>query len=56
VAVGVFVGAPLVAIATIIGLVVAVRSVVSPQIKSAHLIVVSLGAMATISLLLRFTS
>ena len=54
VALGVFVGGPLVAIATVIGLLVAVRDNVPPQIKSAHLIIVGLGAIATISLLFRF--
>jgi hypothetical protein len=33
---------------------VAVRDNVPPQIKSAHLIIVGLGAIATISLLFRF--
>ena len=54
VALGVFVGGPLVAIATIMGFLVAFRDSVSLRIKSAHLIVVGLGAIATISLLFRF--
>ena len=54
VALGVFVGGPLVAIATMMGLLVAFRASVSLRIKSAHLIVVGLGAIATISLLFRF--
>ncbi len=54
VALGVFVGGPLVAIATMMGLLVAFRPAVSPQIKSAHLIIVSIGAIATICLLFHF--
>ena len=54
VALDVFVGGPLVAIATMMGLLVAFRASVSLRIKSAHLIVVGLGAIATISLLFRF--
>ena len=54
VALGIFVGGPLVAIATMMGLLVAFRDGVSLRIKSAHLIVVGLGAIATISLLFRF--
>ncbi len=56
VALGVFVGGPLVAIATMVGVLVAVSPVISPQIKSAHLIVVGLGAIATVSLLFRFAT
>ena len=54
VALGVFVGGPLVAIATMMGLIVAFRDGISLRIKSAHLIIVGLGAIATISLLFRF--
>jgi hypothetical protein len=55
VALGVFVGGPLVAVATIIGVLVAFRDSVSLRIKSAHLIIVGLSAIATIFLLLRFS-
>ena len=54
VALGVFIGGPLVAVATMMGLLVAFRDSVSLRIKSAHLVIVGLGAIATISLLLRF--
>ncbi len=54
VALGVFVGRPMVAIATMMGLAVALRPSVSAQMKSAHLIIVVLGVMATISLWFRF--
>lgn len=54
VAVGMLVGAPLVILATMIGIVVAFRPLVSARIKAAHLIVVGLGAAATISLALLF--
>jgi len=54
VALGVFVGGPLVAMAAIMGLLVACSDRLSPKIKSAHLLIVSLGAIATISLLFRF--
>ena len=54
VALGVFIGRPMVAIATMIGLVVALRPSVSAQMKSAHLVIVVLGMMATISLWFRF--
>ncbi len=56
VALGVFIGRPLLAIATMIGLVVALRSSVSAPMKSAHLIVVALGMVATIALWYRFRS
>lgn len=54
VALGVFIGGPLVAMAAMMGLLVAISDSLSPKIKSAHLIIVSLGAIATISLLFRF--
>jgi len=54
VAPGVFLGRPMVAIATMMGLAVALRPSVSAQMKSAHLIIVVLGVMATISLWFRF--
>jgi hypothetical protein len=38
----------------VIGLLVALSDRISPKIKSAHLIIVGLGAIATISLLFRF--
>lgn len=54
VALGTLFGAPLVVLATVIGIVVALRPLVSLRIKAAHLIVVGLGATATISLALLF--
>jgi uncharacterized BrkB/YihY/UPF0761 family membrane protein len=54
VALGVFIGGPLVAIAAVMGLLVASSYSFSPKVKSGHLIIVSLGAIATISLLFRF--
>jgi hypothetical protein len=54
VALGVFIGRPMVAIATMIGLAVALRPSVSAQMKSAHLVIVVLGMMATILLWFRF--
>ncbi len=54
VAMGVLIGRPMTAMATMIGLVVALRPSVSVQMKSAHLIVVVLGVIATISLWFRF--
>ncbi len=51
---GVFIGSPLVTAATVMGVVVAFRPLVSPRIKAAHLIIVVLGAAATISLSLLF--
>lgn|SRR5271165_3582196 len=54
VALGVFVGGPLVAVATIVGVLVAFRDSVSLKIKSAHLIIVGLGAIATMSLMFHF--
>ncbi len=54
VALGVFIGGPLVAIATMIGLIVALRPIVSLRVKAAHLIIVGLGAVATISSFLFF--
>jgi hypothetical protein len=54
VAVGVFVGRPMIAIATLVGLAVALRPSVSAQMKSAHLVIVVLGMMATILLWFRF--
>ncbi len=54
VAVGVFIGRPMIAIAAMIGLVVALRPSVSAQMKSAHLVIVVLGMMATILLWFRF--
>ena len=56
VALGVFVGGPRVAIATMLGVLVAASPVISPQIKSAHLIIVGVGAIATVSLLFRFAT
>jgi len=55
VALGVFVGGPRVAVATIIGVLVAFRDSVSLKITSAHLIIVGLGAIATMSLMFHFT-
>jgi hypothetical protein len=49
-----FVGGPMGAMAAMMGLLVAFSDSLSPKIKSAHLIIVSLGAIATISLLFRF--
>jgi hypothetical protein len=54
VAVGMFIGSPLVILATVVGVVVALRPLVSMRMKAAHLIVVGLGAAATISLALLF--
>ena len=54
VAVGILVGSPLVILATAIGIVVALRPLVSMRMKAAHLIIVGLGAAATISLSLLF--
>ena len=54
VALGVFVGGPLVTMAAVMGLLVALSDSLSPKIKSAHLIAVGLGAIATVSLLVRF--
>jgi hypothetical protein len=54
VALGVFVGGPLVAMAAVMGLLVASSDSFSPKVKSGHLIIVSLGAIAAISLLFRF--
>jgi hypothetical protein len=54
VALGMFFGGPLVAMAVTIGLLVALSASFSPKIKAAHLIIVSLGAIATIWLLFRF--
>jgi hypothetical protein len=54
VAVGMLVGAPPVILATVIGIVIAFRPLVSARIKAAHLIVVGLGAAATTSLALLF--
>ena len=54
VALGVFIGGPLVAIATMMGVIVALRPIVSRSIKAAHLIIVGFGAAATISLSLLF--
>ncbi len=54
VALGVFVGGPLVAMAAVVGLLVAVSGSLSPKVKSAHLIIVGVGAIATVSLLFRF--
>jgi hypothetical protein len=54
VAIGMFFGIPLVAVAAVIGLLVALSDRISPKIKSAHLIIVGFGAIATISLLFRF--
>ena len=54
VAVGTLFGAPLVILATVIGIAVALRPLVSLPIKAAHLIAVVLGAAATISLSLLF--
>lgn len=45
-----FFGLPLMAIAALMGIVVALRSVVSPAMKLAHLIVVVVGTTATIGL------
>jgi hypothetical protein len=45
---------PIQAMGTMMGLLVAFRDSVSLRIKSAHLIIVGLGAIATISLLFRF--
>jgi hypothetical protein len=45
-----FFGLPLLAIATLLGVIVALRSVVSPAMKLAHLIVVVVGVTATICL------
>ena len=53
-ALGVFVGGPLVSIATVIGLLVAYHPRISSGIKCAHLIIVVLGALATMALLFRF--
>src|SRR5208337_738115 len=54
VALGVFVGGPLIAMAALLGVLVALSNNLSPRIKSAHLIIVGLGALATLSLLFRF--
>jgi len=54
VALGVFVGGPLVAMAAVMGLLVASSDSLSSKVKSAHLIIVSLAAIAVISLLFRF--
>lgn len=54
VAVGMLVGTPLVILATAVGVVVALRPLISMRMKAAHLIVVGLGAAATISLVLLF--
>jgi len=54
VALGVFVGGPLVMMAAMLGLLLAFSDSLSPKIKSAQLIIVGLGAFATISLLFRF--
>jgi len=56
VAMGVFIGGPLVSLAACLGLLVAFRRTVSLQIKAAHLAVVVLGAVATICLLVRFAT
>lgn len=56
VALGVFVGGPLVAVATVIGLLVACHPLVPPRIKGAHLAVVAVGAIATMALLFRFAT
>lgn len=54
VAFGVFFGGPLVAMAAMMGLLLTFSNTLSTKIKSAHLIIVGLGAIATISLLFRF--
>jgi hypothetical protein len=51
---GTFFGSPLVIIAAFLCIIVAFRPLVALRIKAAHLIVVGLGAIATISLLLFF--
>jgi hypothetical protein len=56
VALGVFIGGPLVTIATMMGLLLALSPTVSPRLKATHLVIDSLGVVATISLLLRFSS
>lgn len=56
VALGVFVGGPLVAAATVIGLLVACHPLISSRVKGAHLTVVVLGAIATTALLFRFAN
>ena len=54
VALGVFVGGPLVTLAAVVGGIVAFSRSVSVQMKCAHLFVVGLAAVATLSLLFRF--
>jgi hypothetical protein len=56
VALGVFVGGPLVAIAAMMGLLIAFSSSLSLKVKSAHLIIVALGGIATLCLLFRFVA
>ena len=53
-ALGVFVGGPLVAVAAMMGLVAAFSDSLSLRVKSAHLLMAGLAAIATISLLFRF--
>jgi hypothetical protein len=54
VALGVFVGGPLVTLAAVVGGIVALSRSVSVQMKCAHLFVVGLAAVAALSLLFRF--
>ena len=56
VALGVFIGGPLVALAAFLGLLVAFRESVSLQVKAAHLAIVVLGVAATFCLLVRFAT
>ena len=54
VALGVFAGGPLVTLAAVVGGITALSRSVSVQMKCAHLFVVGLAAVATLSLLFRF--
>jgi hypothetical protein len=56
VALGVLLGCPLVALAAVLGGILAFSRSVPVKMKYAHLFVISLAAIATLSLLLRFGS
>lgn len=55
IALAVFIGAPLIAVAAIVGGITAFSRSVSLRIKYAHLFLVGLATIAILSLLLRFT-